>query len=89
VIVIIIVMADFDLWPFQVGDLRIIIPAIRIVSQDSLGMPRSRQYPREYFSTAIGEPACNVFSRKVLHLDDLSIVLRLHRPHFVRYQNSK
>jgi hypothetical protein len=37
-------------------------------------MPRSRQCPREYFSAAISEPARSVFSRKVLHLDGLSII---------------
>jgi hypothetical protein len=52
-------------------------------TQDSLGIPRSRQYPRGYFSAAIGKPARNVFSRKVLRLDGLSIVLRLHRPYHI------
>jgi hypothetical protein len=59
---------------FQV-DLRILIPAIRIVSQESLGMPRLKQCPTAYFTAAIREPARNVFSRKVLRLDGLSIVL--------------
>jgi hypothetical protein len=54
---------------------------LQIVSQDSLGMPRSRQCPREYFSAASCEPARNVFSRRVLHSDGLSIVLHLHRPY--------
>jgi hypothetical protein len=54
------------------GDLRTLISAIRIVSQDSLGIPLPRQCPRGYFSAAIGELARNVFSRKVLHLDGLS-----------------
>jgi hypothetical protein len=57
---------------FQVGDLRTLISAIRIISQDSLGMLRSRQCPRGYFSAAIGEPGRNVFSLKALHLDGLS-----------------
>jgi hypothetical protein len=65
----------------SVVEIRNIISSIRIVSHDSLGMPRSRQCPREYFSAAIGEPARNVFSRKVLHLDGLGIVLHLHRPY--------
>jgi hypothetical protein len=65
VTVVIIVTVDFDLWHF---------PGRRskdsyICYSDSITrFSGSRQCPRGYFSTAIGEPARNFFSRKVLHL---------------------
>jgi hypothetical protein len=81
VTVIVIVTVDFDLWPFP--GRRSKDSYIRYSDSVNLGMPRSRQCPRGYFSAAIGEPARNVFSRKALHLDGLSIAPHLHRPYRV------
>jgi hypothetical protein len=64
---------------FQVGDLRTFISVIRILDKAILSIPASRHCPRGYPYAAVGRPARNVYSRTVLHLGSLSIVLHLRR----------
>jgi hypothetical protein len=66
---------------FQVGDLRTVISAIRIVSKPSLAFPLRGNVPRGSHSADVGKLTLNVVSRKVLRFNGLSIVLHLHRPY--------